>query len=105
MRQFPLIPDGEPWGLEARVIVNNALGGRLNISETVTLDANADTTTLTDPLIIAGSHIFCTPETANAKAEGHPYIPPATVTAGQAVLHHTNSAQVDRTYRYSVVGG
>ena len=104
MRQFPKIADGE-MPLEPQIKVNNAMQGRLNITETLTLDANADTTTLDDPIIIPGCHIWLTPETANAKTEGHPYIPAATVTAGQAILHHTNNAQVDRTYRYSVIGG
>lgn len=105
MRQFPLVPDGQPWDIEARVVVNNAISGRMNVTGTVTLTANAATTTLADTLIIPGSHILMTPTTANAKAEGIPYVPPATVTAGQATLQHTNSAVADRTYTYSVIGG
>lgn len=88
--------------LRTRTILNEVRRGRTNNGGEVTLTANSATTTLADPLITSNSVIACTPKTANAKAEGHPWYGDADVTSGQVVLRHTNNAQTDRTYKYTV---
>lgn len=78
-------------------IVNGILDGKINATGSVTLTANAATTTLSDRRIGADSVIGFTPLTANAKAEGIPYV---TAQVNEtATLNHNNNAQSDRDYR------
>lgn len=103
MRQFPLIPDGEPWGLEARLVLNNAMRGKMNVVEEVTLTANAASTVVTDALVNSESLIVLMPTTANAAAAlATTYI--ATVGDGTFTITHANNAQADKTFRYGVLG-
>lgn len=70
---------------------------------TVTLTANAATTTLTDVRLTASSVITLMPTTANASAEigaGTIYI--GTTAIGSATITHANNAQADRTFRYNI---
>jgi len=69
----------------------------------VTLTANAASTTLTDYRITASSVISLMPTTANAAgAIATTYI--GTTAIGSATITHANNAQADKTFRYSVIG-
>jgi hypothetical protein len=70
---------------------------------TVTLTANAASTTLTDYRITASSVISLMPTTANAAgAIATTYI--GTTAIGSATITHANNAQADKTFRYSIIG-
>ena len=84
-------------------VLQNAMTGKLNCTkQTVTLTANQATTTLNDPRIGPDSVIDFMPTTANAKAEGTPYV--TGKGDGTCTLNHTNNAQADRTYDISIIG-
>ena len=102
--RYPGFRSGEPEP-ERLEKLNNILRGKLNNSTngTVTLTANAASTTLTDPLITPVSVIPIHPTTANAAgALATTYV--SSQTNGSAVLTHANNAQADKTFRYVVLG-
>ncbi len=70
---------------------------------TVTLTANAASTTLSDYRITASSVIALMPTTANAAgAIATTYI--GTTAIGSATITHANNAQADKTFKYSITG-
>ena len=70
---------------------------------TVTLTANAASTTLTDSRLTASSVILMMPTTANAAgAIATTYI--GTRAIGSATITHANNAQADKTFAYAVIG-
>jgi hypothetical protein len=74
----------------------------------VTLTANAASTTLTDSRIGVTSTVHLTATTSNAAAEvgnGTIYLSETGRVNGSIVITHANNAQTDRTYRYSIHGG
>lgn len=102
-RKFPQLRDAIPWGREAIQIINRAIAGKMNVAQEVTLTANAATTTLTDDLITTASVIGLMPMSANAAAALSTTSFSAP-TRGSVVINHANNAQVDKTFRYSVLG-
>ena len=83
-------------------VVNRLLLGKTNNTGTVTLTANAATTTLTDARISGQSVILLMPTTANAAgALATTYL--NTFTKGSCVINHANNAQSDKTFTYVVV--
>ena len=81
--------------------VNEMLKGRGNQTGTLTLTANAASTTLTDNLLTADSVITFMPTTANAAAEigaGTMYV--SARNNGSFTIAHANNAQTDRTFYY-----
>jgi hypothetical protein len=85
------------------VVVNNLLRGKMNNTSTFTLAANAATTTLTDSRIGANSTILLHPTTANAAAAmATTYF--SAFLKGSCTVNHANNAQVDKTFRYAVIG-
>jgi hypothetical protein len=104
-RQFTFPNIGQIKDTALRTILTLFGQGKLNIVETVTLDANAASTTLEDELITEASQVVLTPETANAAAAlATTYLPRADYSTGQVVIRHANNAQVDKTFTYSVIG-
>jgi hypothetical protein len=84
--------------------LNDAIGGRLDVTLGVTLDANKASTTVTDSRISFSTAPLLIPTTAHAAAEvaaGGLYCTP---TAGQLVIHHANNAQTDRSFQLALVG-
>ena len=79
--------------------------GKLNAVGSVTLTANAATTTYSDPRIGGESWIGFMPTTANAAAEigaGTLYV---TARAdGSCILNHANNAQADRSFDMLIIG-
>jgi hypothetical protein len=85
--------------------IRDLFEGRSNAVGSLTLAANAATTTVTAQNCGAACKIFAFPTTANAAAEignGTMYI--GTVSAGSFVVTHANNAQVDRTFFYVALG-
>jgi hypothetical protein len=97
------LPAISNWLIRVRDVVNDILRGNFNATIDITLTANSATTALTNPLLSGMSGLYFSPLTANAAAE----IPTLYVSAQgshTATLTHTNSAQVDRTFKLLVIG-
>jgi hypothetical protein len=113
---FPAAPrdseDGSPDAMRRTLrgiaaVVNRLLTGKLNNVTTLTLDANAASTTLTDSRLTSESHLSFMPTTANAAAEignGTLYIDESARVNGSVVITHANNAQTDRTFRITITG-
>ena len=106
-------PEASGWCKRIAVVVNQIMQGRTNNYGSVTLTANAASTVVTLPkgLLTVNSTILFEPTTANAAAEigaGTMYesarAPRATTTTSTFTLTHANNAQVDRTFRYAIIG-
>ena len=86
-----------------RTILNEVLRGRMNAVGTVTLTANAATTTIVNNLMAPDMAVFLVPTTANAAAAlATTYI--STRDSGSFVLTHANNAQADKTFLYVTLG-
>lgn len=74
---------------------------------TVTLTANAASTTVTDERLSYYSALLFDPMTSNAAAElygGTMYATQVNRATGSCVITHANNAQTDRTFRLAVIG-
>ena len=91
------------WCRKIAEIVNSVRDGKINATGTVTLTANAATTTLTDTRITPNSKIMFMPTSSNGAA-GVTALYVSARTTGSATLTHANNAQTDRTYGYAVLG-
>lgn len=92
---------------EIRLIdtINQLILGNLNNTATITLTANAATTTVTNSRVSANTHLEFMPTTANAATElasGSMYV--SSRNKGEFVITHANNAQTDRTFSYLHVG-
>lgn len=77
--------------------------GHLSNTGTVTLTANAATTTVTDSRVSLNSVPVLQAATANAaSAVAATYI--STVTNGSFTITHANNATADRTFKYALLG-
>ena len=95
----------EPKPREISDRVNQILKGALNNTGSVTLAANVTTTTVLNPNIHVDSKITLTAQTANAAtAVSTSYILAASITDGQFIITHANTATVDRTFLYTYLG-
>lgn len=88
-----------------RQSLDYAMAGKLNCTGTVTLQASATTTPVTDNRVYADSVILLMPLTANAAgALATSYIQAADVVGGSFIITHANNAQTDRNFRYVIIG-
>ena len=95
--------DQASWLRSIATVLNNVLLGKLNNTGVVTLTANAATTTLADPRIGANSVIHLMPTTVNAAvALATTYF--TTFLDGSCVINHTNNAQADKTFSFTITG-
>lgn len=79
--------------------------GRSNATGTVTLTANAASTTVTAPTCGSGSAPLLIPTTAHAAAEvGNGTIYIGTISNGSFVITHANNSQTDRIFRWVALG-
>lgn len=79
--------------------VNQILKGRANNTGTVTLTANAASTTVTDTAFQSDMWPILIPTTANAAAAiASTYV--SARSNGSFTLAHANNAQVDKTFGY-----
>lgn len=84
--------------------VINVESGRIDCTLLVTLDANANSTTVTDSRISLSTAPLMIPTTLHAAAEiaaGGLYVTPSK---GQCVITHANNAETDRTYQMALLG-
>ena len=99
----PFDDDEKRHRRQLAIVVNNVLAGKTNNTGSLTITANAATTTLTDSRIGANSVIVLMPTTANAAgAIANIYF--TAFVEGSCTVNHSNNAQVDRTFRYAVIG-
>lgn len=104
---YPVVPSDASsipqWIRTAATVINSLRDGKINATGEVTLGNGSATTTLTDKRIGPNSCIQFMPTTANAAADlANLYV--TARTNGSATLNHTNNAQTDRTYCYSILG-
>jgi hypothetical protein len=95
------------WMRQTSTVVNTVLQGKMNNVMVVTLDANADSTTVFDGRFTNESAVDFMPTTANAAAEkggGTLYVPEAGRVDGQLTIAHSNAPTTDRTFRIRIVG-
>lgn len=86
-------------------VINQLAQGRCNNTGSVTLTANADTTTVTAITCGSGSTVLLFPETTSAGTEfGAGTLKVGTISNGSFVITHVNSATADRTFRWAVIG-
>lgn len=69
---------------------------------TVTLTANAASTTVTNRKVSNAAHITLTPTTANAAAELATMYVSARTQGASFTITHANNAQTDRTFTYEI---
>ena len=90
------------------VAVNAILNGKINAFGSVTLTANAASTTVTDSRVSVNSAVFLFPQTANAAAEfgnGTVYIKPGDhVNKTSFKITHANNANADKTFSWLLIG-
>ncbi len=94
----------ERWVRRIVDTVNRSLSGKLNVTLSVTLTANAASTVITDARISAFSALMFAPLTANAATEqaaGGLYV--SAQQSGQATIQHANNAQADRRFRVVIL--
>jgi hypothetical protein len=102
-RRYPKVRLNQPWDILARTVLNNAMSGKVNVAGELVLAAGAATTTLEDPLITRASCVSLMPLTASAAAALQTlYFDPTA--SGSVVIHHANNGQIDRRFRYLVMG-
>lgn len=99
------------WVRNIAHTLNQVIKGKLNASVSVTLAANATSTTLTDSRIGGFSAIELVPQTFNAVAElasGNLYISNllsgSAGAGGSCTINHSNNAQTDRTFLAVIIG-
>lgn len=81
----------------------NVIIGKLNVTLSVTLAANATSTVISDPRIGFYSAILLMPLTSDAAAAlGTTYV--SAQQKGQATISHANNAEADRTFRAVILG-
>jgi hypothetical protein len=82
----------------------NMLRGKLNVTGSVTLTANAASTTVNAPNIGPDSVILFSPTTANAAAALTGMYISAQTAETSFVITHANNAQADKTFGYVILG-
>ena len=93
------------WLRSVAKSINLILKGATNNGVTVSLTANAATTTVIDNRIGPSTTLDLKPTTANAAgALATTYQTWPNTTSGQAVLNHANNSQTDRTFRATLEG-
>jgi hypothetical protein len=90
-------------------VIAGIMLGKTNNTGTCTLNAGATSTTITLPSGLLGPYtqVIFTPTTASAATEfgaGKLYVSTITPSTSQFVITHTNTADVDKIFRYVLVG-
>lgn len=84
--------------------LNRILAGGINCTTTITLTANATTTTFKDPRIGGFSYIAFMPTTANASTAEKAGIWISAQQKGQCTINHASSANTDQNFTVSILG-
>lgn len=99
------LPDEKEHRRQISMWMREVHQGKLANTGVVTLTANVASTVVTDNRVGANTFVGLMPQTANASAEigaGTIYI--ATQGKQTFTITHANNAQVDRTFRYCLLG-
>ena len=94
--------DIREWCRKIAEACEAALEGKVRSVGTVTLTADAATTTITDRRIGVESFVQLMPLTENAGGELGVYV--SSQTDGSLILAHATDSRTDRTFRYVVLG-
>jgi hypothetical protein len=97
----------DPSVYELVVKIQEIMAGKLNNVGSMTLTANATTTTLIDPNIGPNSLILFDPLTSNGKVAFNSdlfFVNARGATKGQATVNHASSANTDQTFNYGIFG-
>ena len=100
---YPSVP---PGGTDARTtanVIRNLVDGKSNNTGSITLQASATSTTITDQRVGANSVIVFMPKTANAATAMTSLYVSARGT-GTATLTHDSNAATDRSFEYAIIG-
>jgi hypothetical protein len=99
----PIPTEQDPYKIVRAV--RELFEGRSNAVGSVTLTANATSTTVTAANCGVGSTVLLTPTSAHAAAEvGNGTIYVSAVANGSFTLTHANNSQTDRTFLYAAFG-
>lgn len=98
------MPDEGQHRREIARVLNLVMQGKTNNSFQVTLTENTATTTIIDSRISIATSITFMPVTANAGAEMVTGLLYAVPSAGQAIIHHDNNPETDRTFNVALHG-
>jgi len=105
MGNFRRLPVGGGDERAVAYIVNNIMDGKINSTSSVTLDASSATSVVSDLRVGPDSVILFAPTTSNAALE---LASGGMFTSSQGkqtfTITHANNAQVDRTFKYAVLG-
>ena len=95
--------DNIPYWLKSITrTINNILNGKINSISSLTLTANATSTTITDLRCTASSIVTLMPTTSSARtALNTSYI---TVTKQSFTINHTSYSDTDMTFNYAILG-
>ncbi len=100
-------PPNDPYSRRVYEVMQQLRSGKLEVVGELTLTAGAASTAVTDIRVSPQSVIVWHPRTANAAAElaaGTMYVTDANMGSGSFTVTHANNAQVDRIFKYAVVG-
>jgi len=100
-------PPNDPFSRRMYEVLQQLRNGKMEIVGELTLTAGAASTAVTDIRVSPQSVIVWHPRTANAAAElaaGTMYVTDANMGNGTFTVTHANNAQVDRTFRFAVLG-
>lgn len=84
-------------------VANQVRQGKINGTGTVTLTANATTTTLSDKRIGINSKVFLFPTTATAATEFGAGSLRIAAANESATITHANTADTDKTFNYAIL--
>lgn len=98
-------PDPKALARQITAVLNSILLGKTNNTKTVTLTANAASTTITDARIGVDTVLLLMPQTANAAAAlATTYVSATGRVNGSVTISHANNAQTDKTFSVVLVG-
>lgn len=97
-------PDHRRWLEKIAIALNLAYDGKTDNVGTVTLTASATTTTVTDKRTSNASGVYLCPTTANAATALSTTYLSARTPGTSFTLTHANTADVDKTFTYTIVG-
>lgn len=95
------------WLRQTKNVVNGLMQGKSNNYGTVTLTANAGSTTVTESSgrISSTAVILFMPTTSNAAIAAQTmYVSSTSPLSNTFTITHANNAQTDKTFRYVLIG-
>jgi hypothetical protein len=101
------MPNVLEWLRQTEPVVNGLMQGKSNNYGSVTLTANAASTTVTESAgrISSNAVILFMPTTANAAVANQTmYVSATAPNSNTFTITHANNAQTDRTFRYVIIG-